>query len=523
MLIFFNLYLHKIKIIKKIIFGICLYLIFSIFCTNLKAQTYFNKEWVKFSGTPDTIEWTASTVDQGGNLITTGNSFDSTQLANILIIKFNNQGSIDWQVTWNSPNNKSDYGIAVCTDIYNNIFIAGASCYSNDSIFDIVLIKYNYNGDFQWSNTYDGFNKNDYPLDISLDDNGNIYLTGTSEGSGSDYDYITLKFNSVGQLQWNSRYNFNNHVDIASDIVISENGTRIAVTGGSEDSTGIWHYTTLIYDENGTQLSVNREFAAEFEINNPRYIVRDQYKNYYLTAERINGSDKDIKLMKLDSTLNPVWVRYFGESYDEGSNIIASDNNGGIYIGGWQEDNNNQRNFLLLKYNYNGDLIWSESMLPVPEKPFSEITKITIQNGLVDIVGFAKSDYDCDIVTVQYNANGDILWTNTWNGIGSSIDYPSSIQQVNNTIYVSGRNETTSGRNWVTIKYSFKAVGDSVIIDTINNEHFIKDQLLIWFVPDFVNHDFIDNKNLQYARLNDILPDSVLDSMSYKTGINFQE
>lgn len=50
----------------------------------------------KISGTPDKIEWTASTVNQGSKLITSGNSFDSVQLANILIIKFNNQGSIDW-------------------------------------------------------------------------------------------------------------------------------------------------------------------------------------------------------------------------------------------------------------------------------------------------------------------------------------------------------------------------------------------------------------------------------------------
>jgi len=85
----------------------------------------------------------------------------------------------------------------------------------------------------------------DYPVEMTSDGNGNIYITGKSEGSSSDLDFITLKFDNGGSLQWASRYDYNQKVDIAADIVVGDGDNWITVTGGSEDSAGVWDYILL--------------------------------------------------------------------------------------------------------------------------------------------------------------------------------------------------------------------------------------------------------------------------------------
>jgi hypothetical protein len=42
---------------------------------------------------------------------------------------------------------------------------------------------------------------------IALDSMGNVYVTGPSLGSGSNWDYATIKYNASGQEEWVTRYN----------------------------------------------------------------------------------------------------------------------------------------------------------------------------------------------------------------------------------------------------------------------------------------------------------------------------
>jgi hypothetical protein len=509
---------------KTKIYLTCTLLLTAIFVNCAFSQTYFNKDWVQYTSTPDTVEWSSSTIDHAGYLITTGNKFDSTELANIMIIKYDDRGIVLWEQSWNSTYSKSDYGIAICNDIYNDIYVVGASYHSSDSTFDIVLLKYSSTGSLQWSSRFDGYNENDYPLDVSLDDFGNIYVTGTSEGTSTSFDFITLKYNSLGQLQWSKSYDYNGHTDIASDILITENGTRITVAGGSEDSTGIWDHTTIMYDENGTQLNVSRVPTAGFDIKNPKIITKDQNQNFYIASERINGTDIDIKVIKFDSTLNPLWSRHYCGNYDEKANTIAYADNGDLYVGGWQEDSSNNRNFLLLKYNSQGHFIWSRTLSPVQGKPISEITKLKTVGNFINVLGFAKNSYNCDIVCLRYDSSGLLRFKDVLDGIGQqSIEYPTSLLETNDDIYISGWSQNDSGRQWLTVKYSYFEASNEIIEDSNSIPICYKKKILIRFIPEVVNTTFVDNKELQFISLNSLIPDSVKNSMSSKTGFSFTE
>lgn len=502
---------------KKIIFLIIAFL--ATVSLTLNAQTYVNKEWTAAHGAPDSIEWSASTHDNQGYLITTSNTLMGGGHADVLLTKLDGEGSTIWQQTWDGAKNKSDYGTAVVTDGSGNIFVAAASQYSNDSIFDIVLLKYNSSGTLQWATNFDGTGGADYPVKMAIDQNSSIYITGTSEGSTSGYDFITLKYDDSGNLIWYSSYDYNQHVDIAADIVVDENGDNITVTGGSEDSVGIWDYTTVILDAAGNITGVDREPSSEADIKKPKDIVKDGNKNYYITGVQHNGTNNDIKLIKLDSTLQTQWVQVYN-SANEGSNALAIDDNGNLYVAGWKEEGPNYRQFLTLCYNNNGTLQWQQTLWPDENKPLAQITDIRVENNeVLNVIGFTTDGNNTDVITAQYNLDGELNWTQTFENSGSSIDYPSSVEQIGDDVYVTGRTDDMGTSKWVTIKYSYYEPDNSVVYTQDEKPLFVKNQLIVRFdtsaiVVSSVNNS--GNKNAEFGELSYFLKPAVVDNIQDK-------
>lgn len=41
---------------------------------------------------------------------------------------------------------------------------------------------------------------------LAVDSEGNVYVTGYSYGKGTDYDYLTIKYDPQGKRLWEARY-----------------------------------------------------------------------------------------------------------------------------------------------------------------------------------------------------------------------------------------------------------------------------------------------------------------------------
>jgi hypothetical protein len=177
-------------------------------------------------GTPYAMWGVAVTVDDSGNVYTTGLG---------VTLKYDASGNLQWADKLNG------YDIALNSS--GTIYLTGMS----DSL-DYLTAKCYPNGDTAWTKIYDGpGNDWDQANSIALDSLGNVYVTGGSTGSTTGYDYATMKYDPSGNRLWLVRFDGPAHnEDFATDIAIDAQG-NVYVTGSSLDITGDENYVTIKY------------------------------------------------------------------------------------------------------------------------------------------------------------------------------------------------------------------------------------------------------------------------------------
>jgi hypothetical protein len=79
-------------------------------------------------------------------------------------------------------------------DSSGNVYVTGRSGGSGTSD-DYATLKYDPAGNQLWVRSYNGpGNSDDWAYALALDGSGNVYVTGWSYGSGTDFDYATIKY-----------------------------------------------------------------------------------------------------------------------------------------------------------------------------------------------------------------------------------------------------------------------------------------------------------------------------------------
>src|SRR6266446_6204285 len=167
------------------------------------AQTSV-QAWVqRYSHPADSYDEARKVVtDNAGNVIVAGFTDDGITGGDFLIIKYSGAGVPLWTNRYDGPGNDFDQATAVAVDGGGNVFVTGFS-YGSGSSYDYATIKYSGAGGPLWTNRYNGpGNDFDQANAVAVDGGGNVFVTGFSYGSGSSYDYATIKYSGAGVPLW---------------------------------------------------------------------------------------------------------------------------------------------------------------------------------------------------------------------------------------------------------------------------------------------------------------------------------
>ena len=324
-----------------------------------------NELWVaRYNGSGNYFDIAyALAVDDSGNVYVTGQSRDSDTYDDYATIKYDRNGNELWVARYNGPGtgDVGDTAYALAVDDLGNVYVTGVS----GTAFDYATIKYDPNGNELWVARYNGPGDFvDTAEALAVDDLGNVYVTGQSRGSGgaeSDNDYATIKYSPDGNELWVARYNgTGNNVDMAEALIVDDLG-NVYVTGQSTGSGTEYDYATIKYDTNGNELWVAR-YNGPWNAGDYAYALAvDDLGDVYVTGfSNGSGTAGDYATIKYDSDGNELWVaRYNGPgNTSDIADALAVDDFGNVYVTGYSYGSDTRNDYTTIKYSPDGNELW---------------------------------------------------------------------------------------------------------------------------------------------------------------------
>ena len=450
-------YLNKTLKIKILLFS------FLIAHTSLSAQ--INVLWEsRFTSTgQNTDVGKKLTIDASGNVYVTGTSFTSTANGfDIVTIKYNALGVQQWSAVFNGAGNGIDEARDIKVDNAGNVYITGFTR-TTATNFDYITIKYNASGVQQWATTYNGTaNGFDEAYALDIDASGNVYVTGGSDVTSQGSNFVTIKYNASGVQQWLANYNGpGNSIDASTQIKLDNSG-NIYVSGHSLGSGTDLDFATIKYNNAGTQ-----QWAARFNgslnlFDVPEAITLDNAGNVYVAGASYGGiaTENDYVTVKYDANGVQQWfVKYDGTLNDEDKIFdIVVDQNQNVYVTGRSfGSGGSAENIVTIKYDAGGNLDWLNSY-DGPASGFDEAREMRLgTSGALYVTGYSEGiSTNNDYLTLKFDtANGNILWEARFDGPASNNDQAFSMEiDADESIYVTGTSfSPASFQDFSTIKW----------------------------------------------------------------------
>ena len=364
-----------------------------------------------------------------------------------------------WNSRFNGSGNGIDQPVDLVIDGSGNTFITGIS-YSSNGDYDVLTLKYNSSGVLQWSNSFGG-NGLDEPHAMALDQTGNVIVVGSKFISGNDWDIFTLKINgSTGNQIWANTYTGSALFDTGKDVIIDA-ANNVYVAGGYYVTSTKQSHVLIKYNAAGVQQWTN---VGDPSTNDSGSLLSFNAAGEIVLVGAIEFSVSttyfDIKIVKISTSGATIWTKTIDSGYGklDKANALSVDAFNNIYIGGSGFTNStNLEDYFLVKLNNSGTLQWQKLFSGNAQaNDYISSMAINPSNQDIYVTGKLKSAGSAEnIHTRAYSSAGNLLWEKTYSSAGSNLDAGTDIAYKNNAIYVTGHSfKTSQNNNYTTIKYS---------------------------------------------------------------------
>lgn len=486
-----------------------------------KAQVLVNRLSVDTTGHPNlTYRHLALTRGNGNSVYVVGNTYTTGEQENFLVVKYSG-GVVSWEEEYNTLNDARDFGIDAEAH-GNELYVVGVKSDSLGVDASIQLISMSQsNGSMNWSTTFSApYGETAVPTQVLADDDY-VYVAGTMETSVGEYGLLLLKYNRSGVLQWSAVYDSVGMKDGAAGMRLR--GSTIIVTGASGSTTSSWDMVTVTVSSGGTITGVVRSSNGSGSFTEAVDLAQDANNNVYvLGAASTGGINLDFKLIKYDSAFNQIWVRTWGDSLPDEPRAMEMDAQGNYVITGYTTLPNGSKGMATLKYDPNGNLLWSNvvpggcGLCSAEGLDIHTVLTTTIDTN-VYVTGKMFNGTDYDYVTVSYSPSGALRWVKTYDsGIGINDEAQDIVMDDGGAIYVSGTSVSPTDTSYMTVRYEQWERFTSFAIDTDSIPIFALKNIIIRFDTSVLHFDAIDNNGLEFGAISRFLKPAFVDTLKSK-------
>jgi uncharacterized delta-60 repeat protein len=359
----------------------------------------------------------------------------------------------EWVATYNGRGSCHDEVVAIAIGWYGDVYVTGyadRALHTSYTDFDFTTIKYNSLGELQWTAVYYSYmDLNDKACDMVVDTLGNVYVTGESPDFRWIKHYATVKYTTDGMQEWVAIYDGpGEHDDIPKAMAIDDFGS-VYVTGTSDGDYNDYDFATVKYRPNG-ELDWVARYNSPLDVDEEVVTIAvDSECRVYVVGRSLNSIYQDvITTVKYDVDGQEMWAvqldipeYYCVDHVDD----IALDDEGNVCVSGtrltWGPSIDDEHtDIILVKYNSEGEEQWAVTR---PSHPYTSSNSISLAvdpDGDIILCGESEiGETGKDWIVIKYDPDGNELWTAFYDGPGSDSDAPSDmVIDSAGDIYVTG-------------------------------------------------------------------------------------
>jgi len=325
-----------------------------------------------------------------------------------------------WRTQADNGQNLTEVDIDVEVDSAGNIITIG---WIVDPVTgsDLLLRKYDRTGRLLWTRTYDGGGGGDeYFITVVIDSNDNIITSGTAFNANGNRDIVTFKYDPDGNVIWTAPYDgpLGGHDECYGWPPLAlDAADNVYVCGSSQALDGVYDLVTIKYDSAGTE-----QWAARYRGPNQTVPQALGYALAYTpsghvyvagTTRNVDGNG-DYLLLKYDSNGQPLWDRLFDSAYHgwEAPYTMVVDDAENIFLVGISDSQylNNDFEYCAVKYAPDGTFQWEGRYGGDFGFHYGWVGEPDGTGGVYVSGASMTGGGEYDIATVRFDTNGNTAW-----------------------------------------------------------------------------------------------------------------
>jgi hypothetical protein len=367
-----------------------------------------------------------------GCVYVTGFSYRDDVSTTFATVKYDDSGQQLWVRLYGLPGpNNSASASAIALDDAGNVFVTGRSAdYSSAGFFvDAATLKYDPDGNLLWEQRYRLPGMNNQPQDIAIDRWGNAYVAGAA-WVGSGFDVMLLKYSPDGTLLWHRTIGKSGDLwDAAFAVAIDANEDPV-VAGYTEpflfDPRSFGY---LVKFSSDGSLLWEREHESYTNASTWWHVAINAEGRIYAFGEIAPPGDLfHVWTSQYDSSGNLIWDRHYngtasGSNYSGGMSLTPT---GGVVVNGTSDDfvGYGVTNIVTIRYEADGTIAWQRLERGGYDQAVGrDVAVDAAGNAYVTGYGFDQNE-NSDYVTLKYTPDGSLAWTQVFAGQAGFTDIP---------------------------------------------------------------------------------------------------
>ena len=314
-----------------------------------------------------------------------------------------------WEKTYGGSGDDRAFSAAKAGDGY---LVVGSSTSFGENATVGWVLKIDAVGAVIWNITFPAEHGSEFRQVLGLDD-GFLLVGNVFQASGSQDGYV-VRLDNEGQVTWNLTVGGEGVDKLFAGSMASDGFVIAGLTYGVGGDSDVW----VVKVSGSGSLVWQKTYGDSASDDAARSIFRDS--DYFYVAGYTNEKaeqDYDFLLLKLDATGTLVWKHTYGGAQSDKAYAIAKASDGYVLVGDTHSKGNGDSDGWAIKVGSDGNVEWDAAF---GGKDFDQATSVANSaDGGFLVGGFTFSFGNCkrDFWLTKLDGSGREVWSCTQGGV----------------------------------------------------------------------------------------------------------